>query len=519
MKVATCTICRLENNYITEFVKYYKNIGVDHMYIYDNNVPNTEKISDVLEEYSDFVTVIDYQDQELYPMNGALVEAFNDCFNSHKDEYDWILFLDNDEFLTLVHDDNIKEYLGRECFDNVDAIRVNWLCYDDNNLIYYDNRPMMERFTHPCNDDPYTFDENSRFKTILHTSIVKNANFFHDHAAHCPILEDPILVNNCGTQITDKYSKYTFSLRPINYDLAYYKHYRMKTIDEYVNNKILKLNKYGYDKIIFDLNLFFKYNKYSEEKESAYRKFMKIINNSNKNCVYTVIIGEYDKLRDPTYVTEGWDYICLTDNKNLKSDIWQIIYIDTYKNIFNIQYPHERFWWFRNRDQYINRMLKIKIPSIIYYHYAFSIYADGNVTICGDLNEFKKNYIDTENQDDVYMWALSHASRDCIWDELEACRKQDKDSEFNLKRWEKELNKRNFPHHIGLSQNCILCRYHDGNYFDYIQQEWWNKIKKFSVRDQLSLFFVLYRSKKLNRIKLLFNRNDKKYFIIHNKHK
>ena len=27
----------LENNYLVEFVNHYKKIGVDHMYIYDNN--------------------------------------------------------------------------------------------------------------------------------------------------------------------------------------------------------------------------------------------------------------------------------------------------------------------------------------------------------------------------------------------------------------------------------------------------------------------------------------------------
>ena len=118
MKVATCTICRLENIYIKEFVDHYKALGVDHMYIYDNNLPSTENISDVLQSYidNDFVTVINYQDQEKHPMGDALISAFTDCWETNKNEYDWILFLDNDEFLILQNDSNIKEYLGRECF-------------------------------------------------------------------------------------------------------------------------------------------------------------------------------------------------------------------------------------------------------------------------------------------------------------------------------------------------------------------------------------------------------------------
>ena len=148
MKVATCTICRLENIYIKEFVDHYKALGVDHMYIYDNNLPNTENISDVLQSYidNDFVTVVNYQDQEKYPMGDALISAFTDCWENNKNDYDWILFLDNDEFLILQNDSNIKEYLGRECFNNIDVIRINWLCYDDNNFIYYQSNKLILLF-------------------------------------------------------------------------------------------------------------------------------------------------------------------------------------------------------------------------------------------------------------------------------------------------------------------------------------------------------------------------------------
>ena len=177
MKVATCTICRLENVYLVEFVEHYKSIGVDHMFIYDNNLPNTENVIDVLQSYVNdgFVTVINYQDQEKYPMDDALISAFTDCWESNKNEYDWILFLDNDEFLMLQQDSNVKEYLNRNCFKNMDVIKINWLCYDDNNLIYYEDKPMKERFTHPCNGDPLTFKENE------HINVIAKHIFFKFH--------------------------------------------------------------------------------------------------------------------------------------------------------------------------------------------------------------------------------------------------------------------------------------------------------------------------------------------------
>ena len=49
---------RQENLYVKEFIEYYINLGVDHIYIYDDNDPNTERVSDVIEpKYQSQVTI------------------------------------------------------------------------------------------------------------------------------------------------------------------------------------------------------------------------------------------------------------------------------------------------------------------------------------------------------------------------------------------------------------------------------------------------------------------------------
>jgi hypothetical protein len=40
----------------------------------------------------------------------------------------------------------------------------------------------------------------------------------------------------------------------------------------------------------------------------------------NNKVVYTCITGDYDTLIEPRYVTEGFDYVCFTDNPSLTSD-------------------------------------------------------------------------------------------------------------------------------------------------------------------------------------------------------
>ena len=42
---------REENKYVRELVEYYSKIGVEKFIFGDNNLPNTEKLSDVLQDY------------------------------------------------------------------------------------------------------------------------------------------------------------------------------------------------------------------------------------------------------------------------------------------------------------------------------------------------------------------------------------------------------------------------------------------------------------------------------------
>ena len=48
LKIALCTMGKEENIYVKEFIEYYKNLGVDHIFIYDDNDYHKENFSDVI---------------------------------------------------------------------------------------------------------------------------------------------------------------------------------------------------------------------------------------------------------------------------------------------------------------------------------------------------------------------------------------------------------------------------------------------------------------------------------------
>ena len=110
VKVAICTMAKKENLYIKEYVDYYIKLGINHIYIYDNNDDNTEKISDIIgNSYKYYVTI--YENIKDIINNKSLI--YTNCYNNIKDKFHWIFFNDIDEYL-VIKKDNLNSYLSNK---------------------------------------------------------------------------------------------------------------------------------------------------------------------------------------------------------------------------------------------------------------------------------------------------------------------------------------------------------------------------------------------------------------------
>ena len=96
LKIAICTMAKNENLYIKEFVDYYLKLGIDHIFIYDDNEPNTEKISNVFNNsYKSHITIYDnIIDKTLKDQS----QVYTLCYNNNKNVFDWIFMIDIDEY-------------------------------------------------------------------------------------------------------------------------------------------------------------------------------------------------------------------------------------------------------------------------------------------------------------------------------------------------------------------------------------------------------------------------------------
>ena len=145
MKIALCSVGKKENLYAKEFIEYYINLGVNHIFIYDDNEKNDEKIGDIIPlEY--------YLNISLYETHSKNIthqsEAFSDCYKNNLEKFDWFIMLDMDEYLYIVND-TLERYLNNPTIKKCDIIKINWVISRDNNLIYYEPKPLFERFGPP----------------------------------------------------------------------------------------------------------------------------------------------------------------------------------------------------------------------------------------------------------------------------------------------------------------------------------------------------------------------------------
>jgi hypothetical protein len=220
IKIALCTTAKKENLYVKEFINYYLKLGIDHIYIYDDNDPNTEKISDVIDySYKTNVTIylnknekIEYQSQ-----------AYNHCYKNNNNKFDWILFIDMDEFL-FIKNYKLKNFLNKSIFNKCSFINFHWVLPSDNNLLYYDNRTLFERFKKPY------------IKSIYIKSIIRGNIPLLKYMVHSPY-ESPIKNITCNSR--GKIIKYkSMNIEYYNnicLKQGYIIHFKYKSTEEYIN--------------------------------------------------------------------------------------------------------------------------------------------------------------------------------------------------------------------------------------------------------------------------------------------
>ena len=223
--------------------------------MYDNNELNGERFEEVINDYIEigFVKIKDFRGQKR-----AILTMMNDCYKKNYLDYDWLIFFEVDEFIYLKDFKNIKDYLNNNKFDKCQRIQLNWIFHTDNNLLYYDNRPLNERFPErEIKARGAKKGTGNGIKSILKGHIprikIKNVHFLDHRLKNCDGFGNPAKIIYIICETSD-------------FEYYYIDHYNFKSTQEFID----KVNKgdalYDKDNIIDRIRTYFALNEVTEEK-------------------------------------------------------------------------------------------------------------------------------------------------------------------------------------------------------------------------------------------------------------
>jgi hypothetical protein len=201
-----------------------------------------------------------------------------------------------------------------------------------------------------------------------------------------------------------------------------------------------------------------------------------------KVCLYTAIFGDYETLKTPVKV-DGLEYICFTDNLDLKSDVWKVVYVEK-----STKYP----------PSFAYKKIKC-LPHKFLSEYDITIWLDANFTVIDNnyleklLSQFKSNKLM------LYKHVcLEKKFRDCAYIEGSYSLTFPKYSQELLRQ---QLNDyktiHNFPENYGLYQSGFLMRNNKDQDVINFNEKWFEEIKKYGKlypQCQVSLPFILWKT-------------------------
>jgi len=141
MKSAVCLIVRNEARDIAEWIAFHALVGFDTQIIFDNRSDDaTPAIIQAAARLHD----VRYHD---WPNSSqrSQVLAYEAACNAYRLEFDWIAFLDSDEFIVPAAAEPINKFLQR--FDTFSGIALHWAIFGANGHGDFPDGLVLESFT------------------------------------------------------------------------------------------------------------------------------------------------------------------------------------------------------------------------------------------------------------------------------------------------------------------------------------------------------------------------------------
>jgi len=204
-----------------------------------------------------------------------------------------------------------------------------------------------------------------------------------------------------------------------------------------------------------------------------------------RGVVYTAVFGGYDRIEEPLFVNPNLEYYAFTDADIPSDSVWKKFDISQFPQLNGLDSYH------------LAKYIKM-FPYEFFPNYAFSIWIDGNVNLIADT------YPIAIAGKGSAMATFANPLHDCIYTEARYMVFQGRVSREGARLQTEAYREAGFPEHYGMREFSIIYRDHSCKECYEMMKEWWEHVNKFTMRDQFSLPFILWKNgKSIDYIKCL----------------
>lgn len=180
MKACVCVMVKDERHVIAEWLSYHFALGFDAAVVLDNgSTDGTAQIVEAAGRAFD-IRIVDVADSGPWTQPNAYLAA---CQTFGR-EFDWMAFVDADEFIAPVHDSGVKDLLAR--LDAHGAVCLNWKMFGSAGHRVQPEDLVIEAFRKCA---PPDFGPNRHVKSLVRPANVTGAVNPHVFKVNCPYVD------------------------------------------------------------------------------------------------------------------------------------------------------------------------------------------------------------------------------------------------------------------------------------------------------------------------------------------
>jgi hypothetical protein len=186
-----------------------------------------------------------------------------------------------------------------------------------------------------------------------------------------------------------------------------------------------------------------------------------------RRVVYTCLFGYSELFNDFEYQRDGIDFICFTDDPELRSDFWKIELVP------------------RRALDPARAAKKIKsLPHLYLPQYDHSLYVDNILRLKVPPARMFEEYLAPASSPLV---CFRHPERDCVYAEAKVVLSVGFDTPERVNPQMALYRRLGYPEHNGLASSGMLLRAHQDPVLQRVMTTWCEQVFCHSRRDQLSL--------------------------------